>query len=207
VTDVLIIGYGNELRGDDGLGPFVAESIAAAKLPGVVVKTAVQLLPELAADLAEARLVVFVDASMKPGEQGIPVRLLAADDTFSWCTHRADPHTLLALTQAIYGRTPETWWLAVSGLDFDYREGMSDFAKENAQQAIARLTRSIQAKPVRSLAWLGRINIAAVLENNSHWSGLVADTAISGHTENVHHHIFPVAGCVGLPLEEELKGR
>jgi hydrogenase maturation protease len=125
VTDILIIGYGNELRGDDGLGPFVAKSIAAAKLPGVEVKTAVQLLPELAADLAQTRLVVFVDASMKLAEPGIPVRLQATEDTFSWCTHRTDPRTLLALTQRIYGRTPEAWRLAISGRSFEHGVGLS----------------------------------------------------------------------------------
>jgi hydrogenase maturation protease len=146
VTDVLIIGYGNELRGDDGLGPFVAESLAAAKLPGVLVKTTVQLLPELAADLAEARLVVFVDATGEPNAKAIPVRLQAAEDTIPWCMHRAGPHTLLALAQIIYGQTPEAWWLMVPGRYFGHSEGLSEVAMENARQATIRLTRLIQAK-------------------------------------------------------------
>ncbi len=145
VIDILLIGYGNDLRGDDGLGPFVAESIAAAKLPGIVVKTAVQLLPEVAPDLAEARLVVFVDSSVEPSAMGIPVPIQAAEEALSWCSHRADPHSLLALTRTIYGRIPEAWWLTVAGRDFEYREGLSEVARENARQAIVRLTKSIQA--------------------------------------------------------------
>jgi hydrogenase maturation protease len=146
VSDVLIIGYGNELRGDDGLGPFVAESIAAAKFPGVVVRTATQLLPELAADLAEARLVVFIDASMNASETGIPVRLQPAEVASSWCTHYADPHTLLALTFTIYGLTPEAWGLTISGRNFEYSEGLSQAAMANAQQAITSLARFLQAR-------------------------------------------------------------
>jgi hydrogenase maturation protease len=146
VTDVLIIGYGNELRGDDGLGPFVAESIAAAKLPGVLVKMVMQLLPELAADLVEARLAVFVDASVEPSAMGLPVRIQAAEDMLSWCTHRANPHSLLALTRTISGRTPEGWWLTVSGRNFEHGEGLSEVAVENARQAIVRLMAFIQAK-------------------------------------------------------------
>ena len=32
---ILVIGYGNTLRGDDGVGPKVAEAVAALALPGV----------------------------------------------------------------------------------------------------------------------------------------------------------------------------
>ena len=33
--DFLVIGYGNTLRGDDGVGPRVAEAIEKLNLPGV----------------------------------------------------------------------------------------------------------------------------------------------------------------------------
>jgi hydrogenase maturation protease len=149
VTDILIIGYGNELRGDDGLGPFVAAAIAAANLSSVRVLTAVQLLPELAADLAEVRLAIFVDASVESSEIGIALRSLSAEDRMDWCMHRADPRALLALTQAVYGRTPEAWWLTAPGQDFAFGEGLSGVARENARQALVRLKRLIQAKTQR----------------------------------------------------------
>ena len=63
---ILVIGYGNELRGDDGIGPRVAEAVAARNHPGVRVRIVCQLVPELAAELAEARTVIFVDALMDP---------------------------------------------------------------------------------------------------------------------------------------------
>src|SRR5689334_21084303 len=110
VVDILVIGYGNELRGDDGLGPLVAKAVAAANISGVRVLSARQLLPEFAADLAQARRVVFVDALEGWNESGVEVRFLAAETATDWCTHCADPRPLLALTQAIYGQTPEAWW-------------------------------------------------------------------------------------------------
>jgi len=149
VADILVIGYGNEWRGDDGLGPMVARSIAAASIPGVRVLTARQLLPEFAADLAQARLVVFVDASEVQSESGVEIWSLAADDMTGWCTHHADPRTLLALTQAIYGQTPEAWWLTASGWNFKFGERLSDMAEENAQQALACLKKLIQTKTQR----------------------------------------------------------
>lgn len=146
MVDILVIGYGNELRGDDGLGRLVAKSVAAANIPGVRVLSARQLLPEFAADLAQARLVVFVDASEAWSESGVEVRSLTAETATDWCTHRADPRTLLALTQAICGQAPEAWWLTVSGRYFDFGEGLSGVAEENSRQALVRLKRFIQAK-------------------------------------------------------------
>ena len=56
-ADLVVIGYGNELRGDDGAGPRVARAVAAHNLPGVQIITAHQLTPEMADGLAEARVV------------------------------------------------------------------------------------------------------------------------------------------------------
>jgi Ni,Fe-hydrogenase maturation factor len=123
--------------------------VAAANIPGVRVLNARQLLPEFAAVLAQARLVVFVDASEAWSESGVEVRSLAAETATDWCTHRADPRPLLALTQATYGQIPEAWWLTVSGRNFDFGEGLSGVAEENARQALACLKKLIQAKTQR----------------------------------------------------------
>jgi hydrogenase maturation protease len=152
VADILVIGYGNELRGDDGLGPLVAKAVAHANLPGVHVMTARQLLPELAVDLAEARLAVFVDTSMESSEIGVAVRSLAVEDTMDWCTHHADPGVLLALTRAVYGRAPDAWWLTAPGRNFEFGERLSGLAEENARQALACLKRLIRAKTQRHRA-------------------------------------------------------
>ena len=62
--DVLVIGYGNPLRGDDGAGWKAAELLAEdPRLAGAVVLARHQLTPELADDVSRASLVVLVDAS------------------------------------------------------------------------------------------------------------------------------------------------
>lgn len=149
MVDILVIGYGNELRGDDGLGPVVARAVAAVDIPGVRVLTARQLLPEFAADLAQARRVVFVDAAEGRRESDVEVRALTVADVNDWSTHQADPRTLLALTQAIYARTPEAWWLTASGWNFDFGEELSDMAQQNARQALTCLMKLIQTKRQR----------------------------------------------------------
>jgi hydrogenase maturation protease len=136
---ILVIGYGNELRGDDGLGVRVVEAIAGANLPGVRVITSSQLVPELAAELAEARLAIFVDALEDARGSGVELLPLSADATTDWITHRADPRSLLALTRAVYRRVPEAWWVMVAGHQFDFGEGLSAVGEANVGKARERI--------------------------------------------------------------------
>jgi hydrogenase maturation protease len=141
---ILVIGYGNELRGDDGIGPRVVEAIGTAKYPGVQTRTVFQLLPELAAELVEVGMVIFVDALDDPRRIVVELVPVEAEGITDWSTHRADPRTLLALAHVIYGRTPEAWSLMVPGQNFDFSEELSPMAQENVRLAIAHIDRLIQ---------------------------------------------------------------
>ena len=59
---ILVIGYGNTLRSDDGVGPRVAMAVASREWPGFNAIAVQQLTPELAEPLAAAELAIFVDA-------------------------------------------------------------------------------------------------------------------------------------------------
>jgi len=155
VADILVIGYGNEVRGDDGIGPRVAEAIAAVNYPGVRVVRCFQLVPELAADLADAQLAVFVDALANPRRRDIEMRRITAEEMSDWSTHTGDPRALLALTRAVYGRTPEAWWVMVPGEDFGFGEGLSPLAEENVREAIDRI-----AVLVARSSWMGKSGTA-----------------------------------------------
>jgi hydrogenase maturation protease len=61
---LLIIGYGNTLRSDDGVGPHVVREIAAQRLPDVTCVVVHQLTPEMAAQVTLADQVLFVDAQV-----------------------------------------------------------------------------------------------------------------------------------------------
>jgi Ni,Fe-hydrogenase maturation factor len=76
---ILVIGYGNTLRRDDGVGVRAAEMMAAdARFADVEVLTTYQLTPELSLDIATASLVVFVDADVRGLPGSIEVRELRA---------------------------------------------------------------------------------------------------------------------------------
>jgi hydrogenase maturation protease len=136
---ILVIGYGNELRGDDGLGPAVAEAVAAIGLPDVECLAVHQLVPELAERLADARLAVFVDARVGPGEQAVEVTRIKTGESGGLMAHAADPRALLALARAVYGRAPEAWLVAVTGCHFEFGDGLSLVGVENANEARQRV--------------------------------------------------------------------
>ncbi|HEX2755571.1 MAG TPA: hydrogenase maturation protease [Candidatus Limnocylindrales bacterium] len=108
MRDVLVIGYGNALRTDDGLGWHAAERLAAdPRLAGATVLQRHQLTPELALDISRAAFVVFVDASRGPaGALSVEPVEAATDATLSW-SHHVDPSVLIALSRDLYSRAPD----------------------------------------------------------------------------------------------------
>lgn len=138
MADVLVIGYGNTLRGDDGIGPEVATALAALELPGVRAMAVPQLTPELAVELADARLAVFVDAAVDRGN-GVTVEFLVLDPLGHSLTHAADPRSLLALTLTVYGRLPPAWLVTAAGRDFGFMSGLSEAGRIHAVAAVARV--------------------------------------------------------------------
>ena len=141
-ADVLVIGYGNALRGDDGIGPVVAEELAALASPGVRVIVAQQLMPEHATDLAAVGRVVFVDAAV--GGEPVTVTELGPETTTPSLTHTLDPRALLALARAAYGRSPRAWLVTGVGADFDYRDGLSEVGRRHARLAAERVERLLR---------------------------------------------------------------
>lgn len=105
MTDLLVIGYGNDLRSDDGAGRAVAEMVSDLELPGVEVRTVSQLTPELSLEIAGRAKVVFVDADVDATE--VTVREVTAGPPGDGpMTHHGDPATLLSLTENV-GALPD----------------------------------------------------------------------------------------------------
>lgn len=135
---VLVIGYGNDLRRDDGLGPRIAHELAARAWPGVQVLTLQQLLPELAEPLAECQLAIFVDARCDSQVGSIAVQSLTpASDILG--THASNPAGLLALARDLFGRAAPAWWVTVAGQDFGWGEGLSPAAERLVPEAVRRV--------------------------------------------------------------------
>lgn len=137
-TELLVIGYGNTLRRDDGVGPKVAEAVEARQLPGVRVIVCHQLTPELAEPISRARTAVFVDADAKAkGEAAL--RELEPGDAGQILAHATDPRSLLALAKQIFGRSPQAWALAIPVEDLGFGDGLSQRAAAGLEVAVEKI--------------------------------------------------------------------
>jgi hydrogenase maturation protease len=126
----LILGYGNTLRKDDGLGVYAAQTLTSLTLPAdVQIYTYQQLSPELSPTLAQVDHAIFIDAALassgeKPGT--IKTRTLQPRTRQPGSiTHHFDPETLLAMAETLYGHAPQATLFSVTAASFDLEEGLS----------------------------------------------------------------------------------
>jgi hydrogenase maturation protease len=104
-TGCLILACGNTLRSDDGIGPKLAawaeERFRDDPRVGVIARQ--QFTPDLAAEIAEADSVLFLDASVKPPPGR--VRLIPVSsrvDVSAPDSHDLSPNQLLGLSRSLY---------------------------------------------------------------------------------------------------------
>ena len=142
---VLVIGYGNTLRGDDGVGQHVALAVSKWNVPGLSAMSVHQLTAELAEPIASAELVIFVDAKFTAPGDLVKIQPIHSSSTAFNIGHTSDPRCLLALADAVYGRIPPAWLVSVPAADFSMRDGLSATASRGAKLAVARIGELIGA--------------------------------------------------------------
>ncbi|MGD0261746.1 MAG: hydrogenase maturation protease [Verrucomicrobiota bacterium] len=131
----LVIGYGNTLRRDDGVGPRVADAVAALALPGVRALACPLLTPELADPISRARVAIFVDAAVDAPRE-VQLRKLAPAGSSQVMAHAASPATVLALARDVFGHAPEAWWLTIPVEDLGMGEELSPLAQRGFELAV-----------------------------------------------------------------------
>jgi hydrogenase maturation protease len=134
-TELLVIGYGNTLRGDDGVGPRVAQAVEQLNLPGVCTLVCPLLTPELADPISRAEKVIFVDAAVD-APKALQWRKLEPNENLQLMAHAADPRTLLALARDVFGRVPAAWWLTIPAVDLGFREEFSPEVERGYAEAL-----------------------------------------------------------------------
>jgi hydrogenase maturation protease len=140
---ILVLGYGNPGRQDDGLGPAVANAIDQLGLPNVTAYDNYQLNIEDALEVAAHDVVWFVDAA-KAGVAPYAVSALAPVGTVEFTSHLMRPETILAIAQQCYGKTPPAFLLGIRGYEFEFIEALTPGAVANFDAALAMLTDSVR---------------------------------------------------------------
>lgn len=151
---LMVVGYGNPYRRDDGVALHVINALRQRLgVPplspdedgldevGRAVDTVMlhQLLPEMAQTFGEYQRVVFVDAHT--GAIPDAVRVVPVEEGYSLeaVTHHLSPGMLLALARLTSGHTPEGYLVSVRGEDFDFGTELSEACRGRVGVAVERI--------------------------------------------------------------------
>ena len=138
MTDALIIGYGNDLRTDDGAGRWVAAQIEAMELPGAEVRSLPQLTPELSLEVAGREVVVFVDASVDA--TAVTVQLVDAVPTGpKTMTHHGDPATLLSLVPTVGALPQRAYVVSIPATNLEMGLELTATTQAAASEAVGQI--------------------------------------------------------------------
>ena len=134
---ILVLGYGNPGRCDDGLGPAFAARVETLELAGVRTLSAFQLQLEFAADIAENDVVIFADASL--GEDG-PFALRPVhpgEYRPQFTTHTVSPEAVLGLAHHVLSAGTIGYTMGIRGHRFqEFGEELSPEAEVNLEKAV-----------------------------------------------------------------------
>lgn len=148
---ILVYGYGNPGRKDDGLGPafiqLLDEWLIENPQHQISTDSNYQLNIEDAAAIADKEVVVFVDASLEEDIGAFSLtKVEASDAKVEFSMHAVSPSFVLDLCKKIYDKSPETWLLHIRGYDWDFIENLSDQAEKNLYAAFQFLLPFLREK-------------------------------------------------------------
>jgi hydrogenase maturation protease len=155
-ASLLVVGYGNTLRRDDGAGVVAAAQLADTLGRSLLddqrvrIITCHQLLPDLCEDLAACDRAIFIDAAIDLTPGVIRRESLEHDDSAAAGAglHMMSPRGLLGMAAALYGRAPQAQLWSIGVADLSIGEGLSS----RVQQAVAQVVASIAADTRTALA-------------------------------------------------------
>lgn len=147
---VLIVGYGNSMRSDDGVGIYVASRLAEEKSAGVEVRLMHQLHLELLEELIQYEKIIFVDAA----EQGPEVILQKVEpkpqEISLTSSHQLSPAVIYQLALQVYRKKLDLLVCTIRGENFDFGSLLSPVVLDRARRAVTLIRSVIARSPVLS---------------------------------------------------------
>ncbi len=133
---ILIYGYGNPGRQDDGLGArfveLVDQWIKDEKLEHISTDCNYQLNIEDAAVIAEYDIVIFIDASVVEDIEQYRLETVEPNDAaIEFTMHAVSTAFVVDLCRKMYGKTPKVLVLHIKSYEFDFKEELTNKAAEN----------------------------------------------------------------------------
>jgi hydrogenase maturation protease len=146
LPEVVVIGFGNDLRQDDGFGPAVilraSQTIVDPKVEFMACPT---LTPELAEVLSHCRLAILIDASAELAPGVVDFREIApTSDADLSLVHFLSPEALLGWTVRLYGQAPKTELWLVGSKETGLSETLTDVVEARVAEFVEALRRRIE---------------------------------------------------------------
>lgn len=139
---ILIYGYGNPGRQDDGLGNLFVEKArkwsASQNMNNIFFDSNYQLNIEDAAEIADKDVVVFVDASVEDIHDFV-LDEITPESKVEFTMHAVSASYVVQLCNEIYQKTPKAFMLHIKGYEWEFREGVTDKAGKNLEKAFSFL--------------------------------------------------------------------
>jgi hydrogenase maturation protease len=141
---ILVIGYGNTLRSDDGIGQIIAEKIEELKIPNVETLALHQLTPDLAGSFTDYQSVIFIDAAEDSAQDEVQVFDLYPEENSAQIEHAMTPQNLLRLSLDLYNSYPVSFCVVIPARNFEFSEELSPITMSCIKPAINIITAKIK---------------------------------------------------------------
>jgi hydrogenase maturation protease len=143
---ILVYGYGNPGRQDDGLGVLLSEAIEnwarEKELHNIETDSNYQLNIEDAARISAFDFVIFADAT-KEKIKGYAFTTLKASPKINFTMHSVSPAFILNLCREVYKTKPVAYLLHIKGYKWEFMKDMTPEASENLREAAEFLEKQI----------------------------------------------------------------
>jgi hydrogenase maturation protease len=147
---LVVLGWGNDARGDDALGPLLLGRVARADWPDVTTIEDFQLQIEHALDLAGADTALFLDAGRNTPAPFAFIEI-APKRGATHTTHALTPEAVLDVYARLLARMPPpSFALSVCGERFELGEGLSPQGASRLEDAWAFVRGLMEERSVES---------------------------------------------------------
>jgi len=143
---ILVYGYGNPGRQDDGLGILLAQKIEKwARDQGydnINTDTNYQLNIEDAYNLNNYDIVVYADASIEEIDD-FKFETIKPVINPAFSMHSVSPEFVIGLCQEMYNKIPEVYLMHIKGYKWEFMVDLTEAAQENLEKAFLSLKDTI----------------------------------------------------------------
>ena len=135
---VLMIGYGNPCRLDDGLGPALATRLDALAIKGLFIETDYQLVVEHAYEIAKYDYAIFADSAIGGKPPFSFTEIQKSDKQQQFSSHGLTPEAVMFIARSMFGAKTKGYILGIRGYEYEgFGEEFSNGAKKNLEAALS----------------------------------------------------------------------